>query len=300
MEDRDLIEIALDDRDAKLLPPLYDYFKSFWSDTSQELRAHYNKFIANTPIADGVVFRPAAASEPTGVWCEPRSADGKSAMLYLHGGAYVMGNADAYRGFVSQIAARAECSAFILDYPLGPEATIPAAVDLARTAVDRLLAIYPRIAIAGDSAGGGLTLATLANLRDRKRVAAAVLFSPWTDLTLAGRSVQEKAQNDVLLIPANLAAAAKAYVGALPLDDPRASPLFGIPRNLPPILIQVGSEEVLLDDACRYAVEARKAGASITLEVWQGMHHVFQLDVKTFASSRRALDHAAAFLKNER
>ena len=300
MEDRDLIEIPLDDRDAKLLPPLYEYFKSFWSDTSQEPRAHYNRFIANTPIVDGVVFRPAAASEPAGLWCEPPSANGKSAMLYLHGGAFVMGNADAYRGFVSQIAARARCSAFILDYPLAPEASIPAALDLARAAVERLIAIYPRIAIVGDSAGGGLTLATLANLRDRRRVAAAVLLSPWTDLTLGGRSVQEKAHSDVLLDPAKLADAAKAYVGSLPLDDPRASPLFGVPRDLPPILVQVGGEEILLDDARRYAVEARKAGASITLEVWQGMHHVFQLDVKTLASSRRALDRAASFLRSGR
>lgn len=297
---RDLIEIPLDDSDAKLLPPLYEYFKSFWSDTSQEPRPHYNRFIANTPIVDGVVFRPAAASEPTGLWCEPPSADAEKAMLYLHGGAYVMGNADAYRGFVSQIAARARCSAFILDYPLAPEASIPAALDLAHGAVDSLLSTCPRIAIAGDSAGGGLALATLANLRDMRPVAAAVLFSPWTDLTLGGRSIQEKAHSDVLLDPPKLADAAKAYVGALPLDDPRASPLFGIPPDLPPILIQVGSEEVLLDDARRYAVEARKAGASITLEVWQGLHHVFQLDVKTLASSRRALDRVAAFLTNGR
>ena len=144
MEDRELIEIPLDDRDAKLLPPLYEYFKSFWSDTSQEPCAHYNRFIGNTPVVDGVVFWP-AASEPMGLWCEPPSADVESAMLYLHGGAYVMGNADAYRGFVSQIAARARCSAFILDYPLAPEASIPVALDLARAAVDSLLAAYPRI-----------------------------------------------------------------------------------------------------------------------------------------------------------
>ena len=104
----------------------------------------------------------------------------------------------------------------------------------------------------------------------------------------------------MLLDPAKLADAAKGYVGALPLSDPRASPLFAIPSDLPPILIQVGSEEVLLDDARRYAVEARKAGAPITLEVWQGMHHVFQLDVKTLASAGRALDRAAAFLGSGR
>src|SRR5262245_15208451 len=112
MEDRELIEIPLDDRDAPLLPPLYEYFKSFWSDTSEEPRVHYNRFIGNTPIVDGVVFRPAAASEPSGLWCEPPSADTEHAILYLHGGGYLMGNADAYRGFVSQIASRAQWSAF--------------------------------------------------------------------------------------------------------------------------------------------------------------------------------------------
>ena len=116
----------------------------------------------------------------------------------------------------------------------------------------------------------------------------------------AGLRVQEKAHSDVLLDPAMLADSAKGYVGALPLDDPRASPLFGIPSDLPPILIQVGSEEVLLDDSRRYAVEARKAGTPITVELWQGLHHVFQLDVKDLASSRRALDRAAAFLNGGR
>src|SRR5438034_4072970 len=113
-----------------------------------------------------------------------------------------MGSAHAYRGFVSQIAARAQRSAFILDYTLAPEATIPVAIDQARAAADSLLASYPRIVIAGDSAGGGLALATL------------VLFSPWLDLTLSGRSVQEKAGDDVLLSQATLAGAAHAYPGA--------------------------------------------------------------------------------------
>jgi epsilon-lactone hydrolase len=121
-----------------------------------------------------------------------------------------------------------------------------------------------------------------------------------SDMTLGGRSVQEKAHSDVLLDPAMLADTAKAYVGALPLDDPRASPLFDIPSDLPPILIQVGSEEVLLDDSRRYAVEARKAGAPITPELWWGMHHVFQLDVKTLASSQQALHRGAAFLRSGR
>jgi monoterpene epsilon-lactone hydrolase len=267
MENREFIEIPLDEQDAELLPSLYQRFRSIWSDASEQPRLLYDKFIATTPIADGVEFRPAASSEPPGVWCRPPSASVKSAMLYLHGGAYAMGSAHAYRGFVSQIAARAQCSAFILDYTLAPEAIIPVALDQARAAVDSILAIYPRIVILGDSAGGGLALATLSELAQRNRVDAAVLFSPWLDLTLSGRSIQENAQDDVLLTPATLAGAAQAYAGGLPLDDPRGSPLFGALGGLPPILIQVGSQEILLDDSFRFAVEARNADVPITLEL---------------------------------
>lgn len=295
-----MIEIPLNDRDLQMLPPLHAYFKSFWSDTGPDPRSKFYRFMAKTPIIDGVLFRRAHGVEPPGLWCQPPCADAKWAILYLHGGAYTMGDANAYRGFVSQISARTQCSAFILDYPLAPEASLPVALDLACTAVEHILAIYPRIAIVGDSAGGGLTLATLATLRASRSIASGVLFSPWTDLTLSGRSVQENALRDVLLHPARLADAARAYVGASPLDDPRASPLFGIPNDLPPLLIQVGSEEVLLDDSLRYAASARKAGAPITLEVWRGMHHVFQFDVKTLVSARGALDRAASFLRGGR
>lgn len=296
MVQQEFIEFPLDADDAKRLPALHRYFQSFWSDTKEEPRTKYNAFIADTPIMDRVRFRPATSSAIPGLWCEPDSARPERAMLYLHGGAYVMGNADAYRGVVSQIAERARCSAFILDYPLAPETPLPVALDLALAAVDDLLAVYPQISIAGDSAGGGLTLATLANLRDISRVAAAVTFSPWTDVTLSGDSIRDKAQTELLLTTANLAAAAKGYAGVFPLDDPRASPLFGVPRGLPPLLIQVGSEEILLDDSLRYAASARQKGISVTVELWQGMHHVFQLDVKTLMSSRLALDRAAAFL----
>lgn len=292
-----MIEIPLDDRDLRILPPLHAYFKSFWSDTSPDPRSKFNRFMAKTPIVDGVLFRPARGVEPPGLWCQAPCGNANCVILYLHGGAYTMGNANAYRGFVSQVAARAECSAFILDYPLAPEASLPIALDLACAAVEHLLAIYPQIAIVGDSAGGGLALAALATLRASRCITSAVLFSPWTDLTLGGSSVQENALRDVLLDPAKLADAAKAYVGAVPRDDPRASPLFGIPSNLPPLLIQVGSDELLLDDSRRYAAGACKAGAKITLEIWQGMHHVFQFDVTTLASARAALDRAASFLR---
>lgn len=306
----ELAEIPLDERDAAALGPLYQRFKSFWADASEEPRAKFHRFIGATPSVDGAVFRPTDTPELPGIWCEPRSAAADRAFLYLHGGAYTLGSADTYRGFVSQIAARAQSRAFILDYPLAPETSAPVALDLARRALDSLLDRHRHVAVVGDSAGGGLALATLARaVRSPStlaaehrvgRVAAAVVFSPWTDLTLSGRSLDEKASSDVLLEPALLASAAKGYIGSLPADDPRVSPLFGIPSGLPPLLIQAGTEEILLDDSRRYARAASEAGAAVTLELWQGLHHVFQLDVETLASSRRALDRAAAFLSSAR
>ena len=136
MENREYIDIPLDEHDAELLPSLSQSFASIWSDTSEQPRALYDKFIARTPIADGVRFRPPTSAQPPGEWCKPSSGSAQTAMLYLHGGAYVMGSAHAYRGFVSQIAARAHCSAFSLDYTLAPEATIPVAIDQARAAAE--------------------------------------------------------------------------------------------------------------------------------------------------------------------
>lgn len=292
-------EIPFDQSDVTALQALHEYFRKFWAEGSQEPRARYDAFIAATPIAEGVTFRSAENAEPPGVWCEPNASAQHArdrAILYLHGGAYTMGSAEAYRGFVSQIATRARCPAFILEYPRAPEAAIPAALDLAVRALASVLKRYPRVAIVGDSAGGGLTLATLAARRRDLQVCCAVVFSPWTDLTLSGASISDRAGADVLLDPAVLAEAARGYVGAASASDPRASPLLGIPGDLPPVLIQVGTEEILLDDSRRYAASARRLGAAVSLERWAGMHHVFQLDVKSLSSSRRALDRAAGFL----
>ena len=292
-------EIPFEQSDTTALQALHEYFRKFWAEMSQEPRVRYDAFIAATPIAEGVTFRPADNAEPPGLWCEPPASDRDArdrAILYLHGGAYTLGSAGAYRGFVSQVATRARCPAFILEYPLAPEAAVPAALDLAMRALSSVLTRYPRIAIVGDSAGGGLTLATLAARRRELPVRCAVVFSPWTDLTLSGASIRDRADVDVLLDPAVLAAAASGYAGAAGASDPRASPLFGIPGDLPPVLIQVGTEEILLDDSRRYAASARRLGAPVSLERWAGMHHVFQLDVKSLSSSRRALDRAAGFL----
>lgn len=297
MKDRYRTEIPLDANDAKILPALRSRFGKFWSDTNEDPRRKYQIFMEGTAIDDRVEFQPSAPSHPTGLWCLQGSRKPHRAILFLHGGAYSLGDAAAYRGFVSQIAVRTQCSIFTLDYPLAPEVPAPTALNLASTALNELLESYSEVSVVGDSAGGGMTLALLSKSQKRRQVRAGVVFSPWTDLSLSGASIKGKASSEVLLSSDALATAADGYRGALQKDDPQVSPLFSIPQDLPRLLIQVGTEEILLDDSIGYAERAHEAGVRVSLEVWQGLHHVFQLNVKELRSARHALDRAAAFLR---
>lgn len=188
-------------------------------------------------------------------------------------------------------------STFILDYPLAPEAQLPVALDLAVATLRRLRDRHPAVAVAGDSAGGGLALAALTQATDQGiEVAGAAVFSPWTDLSLSGASVSAHAIGDPLLDPAYLRQSAAAYLGDTTADDPRASPLVNASGGLPPILVQVGTDEILLDDAVRYAEAVHTAGGQVELQVWQGMHHVFQFNVEQLGSARRAVASAGEFV----
>lgn len=272
-------------------------FARFWSTEQGEPREVYDRFIAETPVVADVTVQRVAADPGPGVWVRPADAAPDRVLLFLHGGGYGLGGTSAYAGLVSQLAARAGVAAFALDYPLAPESQLPEALNLAVATLTRLRRDYAAVAVAGDSAGGGLTLATAIQAhREGLEVAAVVAFSPWTDLSLSGASVHEHAIGDPLLDPAYLRESAAAYLGSASPDDPRASPLFGISDGLPPLLIQVGSDEILLDDSRRFAAAVEDVGGTVRLEVWQGMHHVFQLNVDQLASARRALDTAGEFL----
>lgn len=295
------ITIPLADDERRREDALRDLFARFWGNATGESRAVYDTFIAGSPRADGVAFDPVDEDGIRGWWVRPADAAPGQAILFLHGGGYVQGTAAAYRGFVSQIASRAGVAALAIDYPLAPEATLPAAPEAALAAWDWLIDQgYDRIAVVGDSAGGGLSLVTLASLALRARgpaPVAGVVFSPWTDLTLSGPSMNDPSVQDPLIGRAYLQDCARKYAGARDVRHPLASPLLGDLRGLPPLLIQVGTDERLIDDATRYARRAEQAGVAVWLEVWEGLHHVFQLDVAHLDSSRRALDRAAAFLR---
>jgi monoterpene epsilon-lactone hydrolase len=293
-----MFPLAADDRDPE--KALRAQFAQFWRTATGNPRAVYDTFISATPFAEGVSSEQVETASVRGWWVQPAVAEHDGVLLYLHGGSYIAGSAKAYRGFASQLASRTRRPVFVLDYPLAPEATLPAAPDAVMAACQWLGANgSERIALVGDSAGGGLSLVTLARLAHAKRpsaVIAGVVFSPMVDLAFTGASIKDAHIEDPLLTYEALQAAARMYLGGADPRDPLASPLFGDLSGLPPLLIQVGSDERLLDDARQYAERAAGAGSPVRLEVWQGMHHVFQVDVAHLRTSRVALDRAAAFL----
>ncbi|MBX5230435.1 alpha/beta hydrolase [Rhizobium sp. NLR9b] len=275
-------------------------FADFWASATSDLRTTYEAFISASPLVDGVSFEAVDEGGVSGWWVRPEQASTSKAFLYIHGGGYVLGSSQAYRGFVSQIVARTGVPAFILEYPLAPEASLPTAPNTALAAWDWLIAQgFQKIAIVGDSAGGGLSLVTLTQLgngnSDVKPV-AGVVFSPWVDLTLSGASMVDQSVVDPLIGYDYLKDCAQKYIGSFSASDPLASPLLGDLKKLPPLLIQVGTDERLLDDSRQFADRAAQSGVPVQLEIWEGMHHVFQLDVEHIESARTALDRAAQFM----
>ena len=222
-------------------------------------------------------------------------------LLYIHGGGYVIGSARTGASLADGLAARAGLRAISVDYRLAPEAPYPAAVEDALAAYRGLLdsGVEPdRLVLAGDSAGGGLTMATLLAARSAglPQPAAAVLFSPWTDLTLSGATIETKVDADPLFDRAALEWFAGRYLGGADPTDPLISPAFADLTGLPPLLIQVGSREVLLDDSLRLAARAAEADVEVTLEVGSELPHVFQNQAGSLDEADAALDRASRFI----
>ena len=273
-------------------------FARFWSTEQGPPRDIYDRFIGATPVAAGVSVEHVSDDPAPGVWVRPADAVSDRVVLFLHGGGYGRAARQHTSDSVSQIAARSRVPAFALDYPLAPESQLPDALNLAVATVQRLLRDHAAVAIAGDSAGGGLSLATAAQAhRANAKAAAVVAFSPWTDLSLSGASMRELAIGDPLLDPAYMRASraalsrfgfARRSAGVATVRCHR--------RRCRRVLIQVGTDEILLDDSRRFADALERAGGTVRLEVWQGMHHVFQLNVAQLASARRALDTAGRLL----
>lgn len=266
-----------------------------------ELRTFYASF-GQMPVPEGTrVTETTLGGVPALDVAVPSVADDAGVLLYLHGGGYVIGAASTGVPLTAALAARAGLRALSLDYRIAPEHLFPAAVDDALAAYRALLDYNDpaRVVLAGDSAGGGLALATLLAARDAglPLPAGVVAFSGWFDLSLSGASLTGKESVDPVFDAADIQEYANEYLpeGADP-NAPLASPLLGDLRGLPPLLLQVGSYEVLLDDSTGLAARAAAADVEVTLEVYPGSAHVFQHHHATEPAAARAMDSAAAFL----
>ena len=235
-------------------------------------------------------------------WLEPDNAVPGRVILYLHGGAYVICSTSTHRGLAGNISQASRARLLLINYRLAPEHPFPAALDDALAAYRWLLgkSFSPEhIAIGGDSAGGGLTLATALSLRDNheKMPAALFLLSPWTDLTFSGESIHTRANQDPLLHFSKNDRLVKAYSHGYPLNHPYISPLFADLHGLPPTFIQVGTEEILYDDSTRLEQKGRLTGMDISIEIWPGMWHVFQAFAPYVPEAKQAIDNIGKFIR---
>jgi len=232
-----------------------------------------------------------------------RQARSNRYVLYFHGGGYLVGSELLFRDFTWRIGAAARASVLYFDYRLAPEHPFPAALEDA-VKVYRWLAghLDPRcIAFMGESAGGGLALATLCKLRDEGLAlpSAAVAISPWTDLALTGQSLRLNAAADPMMNVTTLPTAANHYLAGADPRHPYASPLYGDASGLPPTLIHAGSDEILLDDAVRMADKLRAAGNDVEIHVWPRMPHAWHLYARILPEGRDALKLIGTFLQKQ-
>ena len=266
------------------------------------MRASMESMTSLMPLPPDVATEPVNANGVPAEWVSVPTSSADRVVLYVHGGAYVIGSINTHRDLAGRIARASGGRVLNVDYRLAPEHPHPAAIDDATTAYRWLLSTGQapeRTAIAGDSAGGGLTLATLVALRDAgdRLPAAGVCLSPWVDLEGIGESMSSRAHLDPMVQKDHLLRMAKLYLGDLHPRTPLAAPLYADLSGLPPLLIQVGTAETLLDDATRIAERAKKAGVDVTLDVWEDMIHVFQAFAPMLPEGQQAIEQIGEYVR---
>lgn len=267
-----------------------------------ELRQAFESIAGRLRTPRSVDLRHASTGKIASDWLVPKGKSDGPVLLYLHGGVYVMGSSRTHRRLVASIAIAGGMRAILPNYRLAPEYPYPAAIEDACAVYRDLLSqgIDPAsIVIAGDSAGGGLAVATLLALRDAgdPMPAAAALLSPWLDLTGSGESMQTRAGIDPLFRAKDMPAAAAYYCGDEDRSQPLISPVFADVTGLPPTFIQVGDQEILLSDSTRMTDKLSAAGIPVTLQVWPEMWHVFQFFVGQMPEATRAVRQMGRYLR---
>ncbi len=269
-----------------------------------QARADFEALLANVPVSPDLKIEAASAGGVPGLWIDAPEARQDRVLLYLHGGGYVAGSANGYRSLVGELGRATKARALAIDYRLAPEHPFPAAVDDAvaayRSLLDRSVSAKS-IVFAGNSAGGGLVVTVMMAVRDSglPLPAAGLSISPWLDLECSGASMKTKAASDLALTRDELLHAGRSYRGDTAGDGRggQLAPLNANLSGLAPLLVQVGSAEILLDDATRLAARAGAADVSTRLEVWPNMPHVWHLFGFMLSEGRDAIRSAGTFLE---
>jgi len=293
------------DMPSKEFENLIQLLKSIPKNSDQTIaarRSDFEKTSAMLPIAEGVTIKPVRIDGINAEWLKPDGVPEGSVILYIHGGGYCVGSINTHRSVASYIAKASRTNALLIDYRLAPEHPFPAAIEDATTVYTWLLSngsSPENIVIAGDSAGGGIAVSTLLYLKKNgiSMPAAAVCISPWVDLGMTGESQKTKADLDLILEKEVLDKMAKAYIVNETPGKPLISPIYADLSGLPPMLIQVGTSEILLDDAKRLTQSAEKAGVDVTLDVWDEMIHVFQYFAYMLPEGQEAIGKISVFVQ---
>jgi len=272
------------------------------SDDYRQRRRDMDAGFLQYGIARDVAVEPVTANGVRAEWTSTPRDDRDAALLYVHGGGYVIGSLDSHRHMVSEAGRAAKTWALALDYRLAPEHPFPAAVEDTVTGYRYLLGrgIRPeRIAIAGDSAGGGLVVAAMLAIRDAglAQPACGWCISPWVDMEGIGESMSSKAAADPTVQRDGLLEMAKLYLGTADPRSPLAAPIYADLKGLSPLLIQVGAAETLLDDAIRLAKVAGAADVRVDLQVWPEMVHVWHLFHPELKAGKRAIEEGGAYVR---
>lgn len=267
-------------------------------------RRLFERLQARKRMAPGVVMRPATIGGVACEWLVPEGCDDAPILYYLHGGAYMMGSPATHRQMLSYIAREAGVRALLPDYALAPENPFPDGLHDCLAAYRGLLASgvdADAVVIGGDSAGGGMAMAALLSLREAgdDLPIAAVLLSPWLDLTASGDSTISRATKDPWFKADDMQEVARRYCPQGDLNKPLLSPVFADVSGLPTMLIQVGDHEILLSDSTRLADKISAAGDQVTLQVWPEMWHVFQFFIRRMPESARAIKGIGTFIRTQ-
>ena len=259
------------------------------------------------PATDAATVTAVDADGVPGEWVTVAESDPNRRLLYVHGGGYVIGSPITHRRLCEDIAKAGRCAVLNLDYRLAPEHPYPAAVEDAIAGLKFIQSNGPDGAgradstfVAGDSAGGGLTLATLLSAREQGVALpnAAIGISAWTDLAITGESIETRADADPLITDTSMIAGMAAhYIGGGDARDPLVSPLYADYAGLPPLLLQVGDAEVLLSDTTRVTEQARAAGVDVSEEVWDEMFHVWHMFAPLLPEGQAAIDRIGEWIR---